>query len=149
MRKVTIEELRQWLKVPEGKLVRWQDLRRFVLEPAIRQMNSSPDGAGFTVTMQPQKKGRSIYWVLFEVIKTKERDALEVKLLEREKPPELFAVRLRLATYKDAKRLAPGWDVYALEAEWKAWGPTQPDWPPQHPDAAFLGLCKRRGSSPR
>lgn len=147
--KVTVEELRQWLKVPPGSLVRWQDFRRFVLEPAIRQINSAPEGAGFAVTMRPQKKGRSIYSVLFEVIKTKERDALEVKLLEKEKQPELFEVRLRTATYEDAKRVAPGWDVYALEAAWKAWGPTQPDWPPQHPDAAFLGFCKRRGPSSR
>src|SRR5689334_21780399 len=31
--KVRVEELRRWLKVPAGKLTRWQDFRRYVLEP--------------------------------------------------------------------------------------------------------------------
>lgn len=58
--RASIAELRQWLKVPEGKLVRWQDLRRYVLEPALRQINDNPVGAGFRVKMRPLKGGRSI-----------------------------------------------------------------------------------------
>ena len=47
--RASVEELRQWLKVPEGKLLRWQDVRRDVLEPALRQINANPTGAGFRV----------------------------------------------------------------------------------------------------
>jgi plasmid replication initiation protein len=71
--KADVEELRSWLKVPEGKLLRWQDFRRYVLEPAVKQINGNPEGAGFRVRMKIQKEGRAIKWVVFEVIKTKER----------------------------------------------------------------------------
>ena len=51
----------------------------------------------------------------------------------------------RMGSYEKAKVLASGWDIYALEAEWKEWGKHQHDWPPKNPDGAFLGFCKHRG----
>ena len=140
-----MDQLRQWLKVPEGKLLRWQDLRRYVLEPAIKQINDHPTGAGFRVRMRLEKEGRAIKWVVFEVLKTKERQAIDAKLKDQAKQLNLFDVRLKTPTYATAKTLASGWDIYALEAEWKAWGNQQKDWPPKNPDAAFLGFCKQRG----
>ena len=47
---------------------------------------------------------------------------------------------LKPDTYAVARRAAPGWDVYALEAEWRAWVPEAPD----NADAAFIGFCKSR-----
>tara|TARA_B100002003_G_scaffold205199_1_gene198477 strand:- start:3502 stop:3747 length:246 start_codon:yes stop_codon:yes gene_type:complete len=42
--------------------------------------------------------------------------------LRREAPVfEMEASRLRSETYHDARALAPGWDAYALEAEWRRW----------------------------
>jgi len=143
--RATVDELRQWLKVPEGKLIRWQDLRRYVLEPAIKQVNDNPTGAGFQVRMRLEEESRAIRWVVFEVLKTKERQAIDAKLKDQAKQLNLFDVRLKTPTYATAKTLASGWDVYALEAEWKAWGNQQKDWPPKNPDAAFLGFCKQRG----
>jgi plasmid replication initiation protein len=140
-----VDELRQWLKVPEGKLLRWQDLRRYVLEPAVKQVNDNPTGAGFRVRMSLEKEGRAIKWVVFDIRKTKERLAIDAKLKDQAKQLNLFDVRLKTPTYDKAKTLASGWDVYALEAEWKAWGNQQKDWPPKNPDAAFLGFCKQRG----
>ncbi len=140
-----VDELRRWLKVPEGKLLRWQDFRRIVLEPALQQINDNPTGAGFQVRMRLEKEGRAIAWVVFEVLKTKERLAIDAKLKDQEKQLSLFDVRLKTATYEKTKTLAAGWDIYALEAEWKAWGSQQKDWPPKNPDAAFLGFCKQRG----
>lgn len=143
-----VEELRKWLKVPEGKMTRWQDFRRYVLEPAIKQIDGNPDGAGFSVRMNVEKEGRAIKWVRFEVIKTKERAAIEAKLRDREKQLDLFEPRLRPETYEDAKRLAPGWDVYRLAEEWREWARGKSLWPPDKPDAAFLGFCKQRGAYP-
>jgi len=143
--RATVDELRQWLKVPEGKLIRWQDLRRYVLEPAIKQVNDNPTGAGFQVRMRLEKESRAIRWVVFEVLKTKERQAIDARLKDHEKQLSLFDVHLRTVTYDKAKALASGWDIYALEAEWKQWGSQQKDWPPKNPDAAFLGFCKQRG----
>jgi len=140
-----VDELRRWLKVPEGKLLRWQDFRRKVLEPALQQINDNPTGAGFQVRVRLEKEGRAITWVVFEVLKTKERLAIDTKLKDQEKQLSLFEVRLKTTTYDKAKTLAFGWDIYALEAEWKAWGRQHKDWPPKNPDAAFLGFCKQRG----
>jgi len=68
--RATVDELRQWLKVPEGKLIRWQDLRRYVLEPAIKQVNDNPTGAGFQVRMRLEKESRAIRSVVVRVWKT-------------------------------------------------------------------------------
>ncbi len=43
-----------------------------------------------------------------------------------------------------ARRAAPGWDVYALYGEWRAFAAQQSE-PPRSVDAAFLGFCKKRG----
>jgi plasmid replication initiation protein len=57
------------------------------------------------------------------------------------------AIRLKPETYEKAKTCAPGWDVYAIEDEWRDWVTE----PPHNADAAFLGFCKKwyekRGSA--
>lgn len=146
--KASVEELRNWLKVPEGKLLRWQDLRRYVLEPAVKQINDNPTGAGFSVRMRLERESRAIKRVVFDVLKTTERQTFDAKLKQQDRQLGLFdfPVYLHTETYEKAKQLAPGWDIYTLEAEWKAWGSQQKDWPPKNPDAAFLGFCKKRGA---
>lgn len=42
-------------------------------------------------------------------------------------------------TYEKARAVAPGWDVRALEGEWRAWA-TQT---PRDADAAFIGFCRQ------
>ena len=99
----------------------------------------------FPVRLRLGKEGWVITWVAFEVLKTQERQALDTKLQAQEQQLSLFDVCLKTQTYERAKALVSGWDIYALEAEWKAWGQQQHDWPPKNPDAAFLGFCKQRG----
>lgn len=147
--RASVDELRQWLKVPAGKLTRWPDFRRRVLEPAVQQLNDNPTGAGFAVKMRVRKEGKAVKWVIFQVLKTKERQVIDAKLKDKENQLELFDVRLRTETYARAKQLAPGWDIYEVEAEWKEWGQQQQEWPPKNPDAAFLGFCRKRGAYPR
>lgn len=48
-------------------------------------------------------------------------------------------IRLASDTYDKARRIAPGWDIYALESEWRGWITE----PPRNPDAAFLGFCRK------
>lgn len=45
-------------------------------------------------------------------------------------------------TYHAARTVAPGWDVYMLEREWREWMSE----PPRSPDAAFLGFCRKWAS---
>lgn len=53
--------------------------------------------------------------------------------------PDPAAIRLRSETYQAAREGAPGWDIYALEQEWRDWITE----PPRNPDAAFIGFCQK------
>jgi plasmid replication initiation protein len=46
---------------------------------------------------------------------------------------------LQPATYEAARQVSPGWDVYALEAEWRDWIVE----PPRDADKAFVGFCRK------
>lgn len=70
----------------------------------------------------------------------------------RPKPAEstTFALpgfQLRPETYDQGREAAGGWDVYALEAEWRAWIEKKKI-RPHRADAHFLAFCKRRGKYP-
>lgn len=61
-------------------------------------------------------------------------------------PPPLPLFRgplLRPETYEKAKTAAPGWDVYALEQQWREW--IEKKGMPKRPDGAFIGFCKKKG----
>lgn len=58
--------------------------------------------------------------------------------------PGLF-IRLSDQVYEKARLLAPGWDIYALEAEWRDWIADK-GIEPHKPEAHFLKFCKTRGS---
>lgn len=51
---------------------------------------------------------------------------------------------LRAETLQAARTLVPGWDIYAIETEWRAWVAgllAQGMEPPRQPDKAFMGFC--------
>ena len=50
-----------------------------------------------------------------------------------------MAPPLDLETYHDARTVAPGWDVYFLEKNWREWMTE----PPRDADAAFIGFCAK------
>ncbi|MBF9036822.1 RepB family plasmid replication initiator protein [Rhodobacterales bacterium HKCCE2091] len=54
------------------------------------------------------------------------------------------SLRLSPDTYDRARKAAPGWDIHALESEWRAWvagkGITVKD-----ADAHFVSFCRKRG----
>ena len=54
-------------------------------------------------------------------------------------PSALSHIRLDPEAYHDARAVAPGWDVYVLEQEWREWMTEQP----RNPNAAFIGFCKK------
>ena len=55
--------------------------------------------------------------------------------------PQLSAEAL-----EEARRLSPGADVYALEADWRAWWASTGRSRLHSPDAAFLGWVRKRGA---
>jgi plasmid replication initiation protein len=50
-----------------------------------------------------------------------------------------IAPPLDAETYHDARTVAPGWDVYYLEQQWREWMTE----PPRNASAAFIGFCKK------
>ena len=53
----TIEDLRELLGVPEGKLARWQDLKKWAIEPAVEEVSHL---SGLMVKYFPLRRGRRI-----------------------------------------------------------------------------------------
>ena len=64
-------------------------------------------------------------------------------------PPPLLSplAQLKENSYEHGRALAPGWDIYALESEWRDWLVNK-SITPRDPDAHFLAFCKRRGNYP-
>jgi len=56
-----------------------------------------------------------------------------------EDPKTVGVGALNPETYNDARIVAPGWDVYHLEREWRDWITE----PPRDPAAAFIGFCRK------
>ena len=52
-------------------------------------------------------------------------------------------VRLSSDVYEEARKAAPGWDVYTLEQEWREWMADGGLDAPASPDKAFLGFCRK------
>jgi hypothetical protein len=152
---VVLPQLRQWLKVPEEKLDKWFDLKRFAIEPALKQINDNSEAAGFTVTMEEIKKGRAVDRVRFIVTKSKARLSDEKILQPALEIPDLFdppttpppAIRLPTSAYEEAKKAAPGWDVYELERQWREWMKGKPV--PKNPSGAFVNFCKGKPANRR
>ncbi len=95
-----LEELRDRLGVPAGKLEEWFDLKRKALEPAIAEVNHL---AGFTVSYEPIKRGRSV---------------AAVKLSWGEKsPPERKATKRELDGSKVGRKARRAGTVESVVAE--------------------------------
>ena len=56
-------------------------------------------------------------------------------------------ILLKTETYERARGFAPGWDIHAIEADWRNWIDKKAI-TPRHADAHFLAFCKRRGKYP-
>jgi hypothetical protein len=145
-----LPQLRQWLKVPEGKLNRWVDIKRRAIEPALKQINDNPEAAGFTVTMEEIKESRAVERVRFIVTKTEARLTEEKTYHPTPEKPALPAAPsassgayvLPTTAYEQARKVAPNWDIYELERQWLVWMKGKPT--PKNPSGAFVNFCKAK-----
>lgn len=146
---VELEQLRQWLQVPDEKMTRWVDVKRFAIEPALKQINDNPQAAGFSVKMETIKESRAVARVRFIVTKTVERldseDDLHQKIDLLDSPQRITTPQpmLPASAYERAKKVARGWDIYELEQEWREWLSKKEN--PDYSPASFVAFCKKRG----
>lgn len=153
--RVTIEELRQWLKVPEGSYSDWKDLKKWVLKPAIEQINADPLGAGFSIEYTPKRKGRFYDEIVFKLTKTDGRKAQERNIrtakdgrarmadLKAKGRPDLSEHWLKEAAHATRYKL----DMKEIERQfWAHWESTgKPDF--EHVGRAFVGFAKKKAKA--
>ena len=77
---VTMDELRNWLKVPEDAYKDWKDLKRNVIAIAVGEINARASDAGFTVEYEGLREGKAYTKIKFTVTKTANREAHEAVL---------------------------------------------------------------------
>jgi hypothetical protein len=150
-------EFRELLGVPRGKLPLWGNLYQRALCPALREVNALSD---FSIELDPLKTGRRVTGVRLRWAR-KEQAEVSGVLAELRRPKlgrrarlegtvEAVAfgqrqedgARLKNATYTEARRRFPGYDIAFVEREWRAWMIEQAA-APEHADRAFLGFCAR------
>jgi len=151
--RVTIDELRQWLKVPDGTYPDWKNFRHRVLRPAIDQINSDPLGAGFTVSYEPIRKGRFYHEIRFTLTKTKDRIQQERNIksakANRQRLADLKAKHRPALSQPDIDRAARETryelDMKEIESQfWAHWESTgKPDFK-KGTAAAFMGFTKKK-----
>lgn len=149
-----IGEFRELLGVPRGKLPMWGNLHQRALAPAIKEVNALSD---YTVELEPLKTGRKVGRVRMRWARKEQAEVTGV-LAELRRPKVGRKARiegrvegvsfggggdgnrpLRTETYEEARRLFPGYDIYHVEQEWRAWM-AEKDEMPQNPDRAYLGF---------
>ena len=79
---VALDELRRWLNVPEGKLLRWNNFYSKALNPALKEINDKSLMSGIVAQAESIRNGRGgkVTRVLFIVEKTPKRLIFEEKL---------------------------------------------------------------------
>ena len=151
---VPLDELRAWLKVPDGTYDTWKNFRLRVLDPAVEQINNDSLGAGFTVAYKPNREGRFYTSITFTVAKTEHRLAMERGIRRKielgRRIEQADRPVLRTETYEKARKAAFGLDIYGAEAEfWAYWERSgRPDFV-KGADAAFIGFCRKKAKNLR
>lgn len=151
--RVTIDELRTWLKVPDGSYKTWKDLRKWVIDPAIKQINDDPIGAGFSVDYTPIRKGRSYHEIVFQLTKTDKRrvtekiirdnagDAKKIAHAKSKGRPALLDADINRAAQETRYEL----DMDEIERQfWAHWENTGKPEFGKGVSAAFMGFTKKK-----
>ena len=158
--KFSLEDLRGILGVSKGKLTSWSNLKLRAIDPALAEVNALSD---YVVEIAPLKTGRRVthvelrWWrkdeggsaqvereLSFSKVGRKARisGSEEVVTEPRARPAWLDArgPALRTETYETARLRYPGYDIYHVEGEWRAWAKDREE--ARDPDRAFLAFFR-------
>jgi len=159
----TLDEIRGILGVPKGKLTTWSNLNNRAIQPAAQEVSQISD---CMVDVQPVKQGRRIVavtvsWMIKDsralgeaakelTVSKVGRKARRSGNVENEFRPDhsdlLSLPRgrtnflLRSETYDTARLRYPGYDIYAVEREWRRWAADKKS--PRDPDKAYLAFFR-------
>lgn len=155
----SLEDLRGVLGVPKGKLTSWSNLKLRAIDPAIVEVNALSD---YMVEIDPIKTGRRVthvelrWWkkdagasaeaereLSFSKVGRKARVQGRTETVEVPSRPawlEAQGPSLRTETYETVRLRHPGYDIYFVESEWRAWAAGKP--PARDPDRAFLAFFR-------
>lgn len=155
--KFALDDLRGVLGVPKGKLTSWSNLKLRAIDPAVEEVSALSD---YIVEVDPVKTGRRVthvelrWWrkdakgeaeaareLQFSSVGRKERAGERAQAV-RPRPDWLDAkgAALRPETYETARLRFPGYDIYFVEGEWRAWAAGKP--PARDADRAYLAFFK-------
>lgn len=161
--KFTLEALRGIMGVPKGKLSSWSNLKLRAIDPAVAEVNALSD---FMVEIVPIKTGRAVshvelrWWrkdgdatgaadraLQFSKVGRRIRAEGRTEQVEpsrqlRARPAWLDArgPALQTSTYETARLRHPGYDIYFIEGEWRAWAAGKE--PAKDPDRAYLAFLR-------
>lgn len=161
--KFTLEALRGIMGVPKGKLSSWSNLKLRAIDPAVAEVNALSD---FMVEIVPIKTGRAVshvelrWWrkdgdatgaadraLQFSKVGRRVRaegrtEQVEPSPQHRARPAWLDArgPALQTSTYETARLRHPGYDIYFIEGEWRAWAAGKE--PAKDPDRAYLAFLR-------
>ncbi len=150
---VTIDDLRTWLKVPEDSYSTWKNFRLRVLDPAIKQINDDPYGAGFSVEYTPIRKGRFYHEIIFQLTKTPKRiqtdklikksagNARTITAAKNKGRPALLDADINRAAQETRYYLDMGEVQKQFWAHWESTG--KPDFK-KGVAQAFMGFAKKK-----
>ena len=169
---VDLAALRRWLGVPDGKLILWSDLRRYAVEPALREVNAySP----IAVEAEPVHRRRKVDAVKLswskkepfspaEQVAAREvnrhstgRKARTTGAVEQavdggagriEGVPELPAGLLQRTRDAVSAETGVRLDIHAAHADWQRWVAGMKE-PIRSPAGHFVDFCKRRAKELR
>ncbi|UWQ21505.1 replication initiation protein [Jannaschia sp. W003] len=162
----TLDELRGILGVPKGKLASWSNLKLRAIDPAVAEVNALSD---YVVEIAPIKSGRRVthvelrWWkkdgeghaaasreLAFSKVGRKERTQEppappppapgDAPLRPRPAWLDSKGAPLRSETYETARMRHPGYDIYHVESEWRAWSEGKGE--TVDPDRAFLAFFR-------
>ncbi len=158
--KFSLDDLRGILGVSRGKLTSWSNLKLRAIDPAVAEVNALSD---YVVEVAPLKTGRRVthvdlrWWrkddstsaevereLSFSKVGRKARMSGTDEPLTEPKPrPAWLEARgpaLRTETYETARLRYPGYDIYHVEGEWRAWAKGREE--ARDPDRAFLAFFR-------
>ena len=139
---VSIADLRKWIGAQDS-LKEFKAFRRRALEPALKQINDNSQQAGFTVQMEPIQRGKRIVALKFILTKTSQRIREEEQWSKPEPTSRGMELSFRGEVYEKAKKVCPGWDVYALEQQFNEWSAKKSE-QPKNLELAFIAFCKKK-----